>query len=47
MDAAFGYYSIVVDIWANFLRSEGCETELTDPKREEGIEVSTNRLNNP
>jgi len=44
MDAAFGYYSIVVDIWANFLRSEGCETELTDPKREEGVEVLTRIL---
>merc|ERR1712153_254277 len=38
-DASFGFYSLVVDIWKAFLQSENCKEELTEPKREEGIEV--------
>lgn len=38
-DSAFGFYSLVVDIWKAFLASENAKTELTEPKREEGIEV--------
>merc|ERR1712139_501706 len=33
------FYSLVVDIWKAFLQSENCKEELTEPKREEGIEV--------